>query len=134
VPDDGLAAARLRILELLERHVISAAEAAELIRALQGDAPAGEPRRREGARPEPPIAGPVLRVRVSDARTGRIRTNVAVPVPAFAMGLGLRLARRLRLPGPHFVDDVYEALRTGRRGAIVDVANEHGERVEVVIE
>jgi hypothetical protein len=136
VSDDATRDARLRVLELLEQHKISAEEAADLIRALEGRP--SERRRRDGDRfaaPEPPGGRPsVLRVRVTDMRTGRIRTNVAVPLPSFAMGIGLRLARRFRLPGPDSVDEIYEALRTGRRGVVVDVANEHGERVEVLIE
>jgi hypothetical protein len=136
VADDATRDARLRVLELLAQHRISADEAADLIRALEGR-PA-ERRRRDVDRLAPPESRSdrpsVLRVRVTDMRSGRIRTNVAVPLPSFAMGIGLRLARRFRLPGPDSVDEIYEALRTGRRGVIVDVANEHGERVEVLIE
>jgi hypothetical protein len=32
------------------------------------------------------------------------------------------------------VDDLFEAVRTGRRGTIFDVSNEGGERVEILID
>jgi len=133
---DDTRAARLRVLELLAQHRITVAEAAELLRAL-GDSGTGTD---SSSKPsttsdEPRLdRGGALRVRITDVRSGRIRTNVALPVPAFAMGLGFNLARRFRVPGPESVDEIYEALRNGRRGTIVDVTNEHGERVEVLIE
>jgi hypothetical protein len=126
--------ARLRVLQLLAEHRITVAEASELLRALR-DAGDAVPARATPASDEPRAERTrALRVRITDVRSGRIRTNVALPVPAFAMGLGLSLARRFRLPGPENVDEIYDALRNGRRGTIVDVTNEHGERVEVLIE
>jgi hypothetical protein len=72
-------------------------------------------------------------VRVTDQRTGRMRTNVSVPIGM--VGFGLSFARRFRhIPGVETVDDLFEAVRSGRRGVIFDVANEGGERVEIVID
>ncbi len=131
---DETRAARLRVLELLAQQRITVAEAAELLRAL-GTGGIESPSKPSSSPDEPRMdRGGALRVRITDVRTGRIRTNVALPVPAFAMGLGFNLARRFRVPGPESVDQIYEALRSGRRGTIVDVTNEHGERVEVLIE
>jgi hypothetical protein len=131
---DDTRAARLRVLELLAQHRITVAEAAELLRAL-GDSGTDSSSKQATSSDEPRLdRGGALRVRITDVRTGRIRTNVALPVPAFAMGLGFNLARRFRVPGPESIDEIYEALRNGRRGTIVDVTNEHGERVEVLIE
>jgi hypothetical protein len=72
-------------------------------------------------------------VRVTDQRTGRTRTNVSVPISMIGFGLGF--ARRFRrLPGVEHVDDLFEAVRSGRRGVIFDVSNEDGERVEILID
>lgn len=51
------------------------------------------------------------------------------------VGFGLNFARRFRnVPGVGVVDEVFEAVRSGRRGTIFDVANEGGERVEILID
>ena len=51
------------------------------------------------------------------------------------VGFGLGFARRFRgIPGVEHVDDLFEAVRAGRRGMIFDVANEDGERVEIFID
>jgi hypothetical protein len=128
---------RLRILELLEQQKITAVEAAELLAAL-GD-PARDGRRRERSRwlaeelAPPSDRARWFRVRVTDERTGRVRTNVSVPIGMVGFGLGF--ARRFRsVPGVNMVDEMFEAVRSGRRGIIFDVANEGGERVEILID
>jgi hypothetical protein len=130
-------AERLRILQLLEQQRITAAEAADLLAAL------GE-RTRDGRRRErtrwlaEELAPPAdrarwFRVRVTDERTGRVRTNVSVPIGMVGFGLGF--ARRFRnVPGVGMVDDLFDAVRNGRRGTIFDVSNEGGERVEILID
>ena len=79
--DDGAGDERLRVLQLLEEGKISAAEAADLLTAL---------------RQPPPPAGRArwFRVRVTDQRSGRTRTNVSVPIGMLGFGLGF--ARRLQ--------------------------------------
>ena len=128
---------RLRILELLERQKITAAEAAELLSAL-GDQ-GRDVRRRERYKWLAEDLAPAsdrarwFRVRVTDQRSGRMRTNVSVPIGMVGFGLGF--ARRFRnLPGVGHVDDLFEAVRNGRRGTIFDVSNEGGERVEIFID
>src|SRR5262249_13812930 len=128
---------RLRILELLEQGKITAAEAAELLAALSGRSQQG--RRRERGRWLVEELGPPshrarwIRVRVTDERTGRVRTNVSVPIGMVGFGLGF--ARRFRsVPGVSVVDEMFEAVRSGRRGTIFDVSNEGGERVEILID
>ena len=62
-----------------------------------------------------------------------MRTNVSVPIGMVGFGLGF--ARRFRnIPGVAHVDDLFDAVRQGRRGTIFDVANEGGERVEIFID
>src|SRR5919201_5954107 len=129
-------AERLRILQLLEQQKITAAEAADLLAAL---GQRGEARRRERNRwlaeelAPPSDRARWFRVRVTDQRTGRTRTNVSVPIGMVGFGLGF--ARRFRnIPGVGAVDDLFEAVRSGRRGTIFDVSNEGGERVEILID
>ncbi len=132
--------ARLRVLELLQQQKITAAEASELLAALgENDrGPAGRrgrDRNRWLAEELAPAADRArwFRVRVTDQRTGQMRTNVSVPIGMVGFGLGF--ARRFRhIPGVEHVDDLFEAVRAGRRGTIFDVANEGGERVEIFID
>ncbi len=128
---------RLRILELLEQQKITAVEAAELLAAL-GER-GRDVRRRERYRWLAEDLAPAtdrarwFRVRVTDQRSGQMRTNVSVPIGMVGFGLGF--ARRFRnLPGVAHVDDLFEAMRNGRRGTIFDVSNEGGERVEIFID
>jgi DNA-binding transcriptional ArsR family regulator len=135
--EPGSETARLRILELLEQRKITAAEAAELLAAL------GE-RDRESKRHErtrwladdlapPSDRARWFRVRVTDERTGRVRSNVSVPIGM--VGFGLNFARRFRgVRGVGMVDEMFEAVRSGRRGTIFDVSNDGGERVQIVID
>src|ERR1700704_500149 len=129
---------RLRVLELLEQQKITAAEAAELLAAL-GEGGGRDGRRRDRNRWLAEELAPAadrarwFRVRVTDQRTGQMRTNVSVPIGMVGFGLGF--ARRFRnIPGVEHVDDLFEAVRAGRRGTIFDVANEGGERVEIFID
>ena len=131
---------RLRVLELLEKQKITAAEASELLAALgdRGDRPR-DGRRRDRNRWLAEELAPAsdrarwFRVRVTDQRTGQMRTNVSVPIGMVGFGLGF--ARRFRhIPGVEHVDDLFDAVRAGRRGTIFDVANEGGERVEIFID
>jgi hypothetical protein len=130
---------RLRILELLEQHKITAAEAGDLLAALGERDRGRDGRRRERNRWLAEELAPAsdrarwFRVRVTDLSTGRMRTNVSVPIGMVGFGLGF--ARRFRnIPGVAHVDDLFEAVREGRRGVIFDVANEGGERVEIFID
>lgn len=128
---------RLRILRLLEQQKITASEAAELLAAIGDRAPDGRRRDRnrwlaEDLAPRSDRAR-WFRVRVTDQRTGRRRTDVSVPIGMIGFGLGF--ARRFRtIPGVGAVDDLFEAVRAGRRGTIFDVSNEGGERVEIFID
>jgi hypothetical protein len=132
--DEAGDAERLRILQLLEQQKITAAEAAELLAALGGEGRRRERRRWLAEELAPPSdRARWFRVRVTDQRTGHTRTNVSVPIGMVGFGLGF--ARRFRnIPGVGAVDDLFEAVRAGRRGTIFDVSNEGGERVEILID
>jgi hypothetical protein len=131
---------RLRILEMLEQRKITASEAADLLAALGERERVREPSRRRD-RPRwlaeelapPSDRARWFRVRVTDERSGQVRSNVSVPIGMIGFGLGF--ARRFRgVPGVGMVDEMFEAVRSGRRGTIFDVSNEGGERVEIVID
>ena len=130
---------RLKVLELLEKQKITAAEASELLAALGEGDRGRDGRRRDRNRWLAEELAPAsdrarwFRVRVTDQRTGQMRTNVSVPIGMVGFGLGF--ARRFRhIPGVEHVDDLFDAVRAGRRGTIFDVANEGGERVEIFID
>ncbi len=137
-PGEGVAESeRLRILQLLEQQKITAAEAAELLAALSDRSRDGRRRERDRWLAEelapPSDRARWIRVRVTDESTGRVRTNVTVPIGMVGFGLGF--ARRFRsVPGVNMVDEMFEAVRSGRRGTIFDVSSEGGERVEILID
>src|SRR5215472_10642322 len=129
-------AERMRVLEMLEQGKITATEAAELLRALgedEGDTESGR-RRNEPPRGDQPRW---FRVRVTDTATGRSRANVSIPWGV--VNFGMRFAPGnipFRKKGmPRQVDELWEALRSGRRGTIYDVTdNNDGERIEIIVE
>ncbi len=137
-PDPVLNHERMRVLELLEQGKISAAEAAELLRALgddDRDAVADEAPR--GERPR------WFRVRVTDVASGRPKANVSIPFGV--VNFGLRFApNNFRFMGrggkggigmPRQVDDLLDALRSGRRGTLYDITDgNEGERIEIIVE
>jgi DNA-binding transcriptional ArsR family regulator len=126
---------RLRILELLEQGKITAAEADELLSALEHRAREGRGWRGRWGGGEPGGDRPRwFRIRVTDRATGKTRANVTVPIGVVGFGIGF--ARKMRMTGPHGrpIDDIIEAVRTGRRGTVFDVTGHDGERVEIIIE
>src|SRR5258708_4329168 len=132
MPSDVSGEESLRILRLLERQKITAAEAAELLAALDAR---GRERGRWIAQELAPRSDRArwFRVRVTDGHSGRVRTNVSVPISMVGFGLGF--ARRFRnVPGVGMVDEMFDAVRSGRRGTIFDISNEGGERVEILID
>lgn len=134
----------MRILEMLEQGKITAGEAAELLRAVDGggerqqerpDRPGREERGLRGDRPR------WFRVRVTDTKTGHAKANVSIPYGMVNFGLRFAPGELLfgrKMPGgkgPHGMDEMIDALRQGRRGTIYDVtdANE-GQRIEIIVE
>jgi len=116
---------RRRILEMLEQGKITAAEADELLAALE--APSLEERLGPGGE-----RAPRLHIRITDLRSGRVKTDVVLPTGM----LGRRWGRRLAgLFAGRPVRGLQEAASAGTRGTIVDVTDDRrGERVEIVIE
>ena len=116
---------RRRILEMLERGKITAADADELLAAL--DTPPPEARLGPGGE-----RAPRLHIRVTDLRSGRVKTDVVIPTGMLGRKwlrhlTSFTIGRRMR--------GLEEAARAGTKGTIVDVTDDRrGERVEIVIE
>lgn len=122
---------RMKILKLIEEGKISAEEGAKLLSALS------DSRKNIPTPPRPPGAGGgarMLRIRVTDTRTGRSKASVQIPLALVDAGLKI---------GAHFapevqgvdMSNVMEALRMGVMGKIIDVTDEEdGEHVEIFIE
>lgn len=137
---------RMRILEMLEQGKITAGEAAELLRAVDGGGPRPEGTRAQG-RPWRDERGPHgdrprwFRVRVTDTTTGQSKANVSIPYGMVNFGLRFAPGELLfgrKMPGgkgPQGMDEMIDALRQGRRGTIYDVTDaQEGKRIEIIVE
>jgi len=120
---------RLQILKMIEDEKISAAEAAELLRALD---------REDDQRPDVPLKGASaprwFRVRVTDIGSGRSKVSVNIPMGLVNAGIKMGARFAPELEGVDF-DEISEMINSGAHGKIVDVVdNEEGERVEIFVE
>lgn len=121
----------MRILELLAEGKITAQEAAELLEALG--------RSEERGRNADRAAGGEarwFRVRVTDVRTGRRKTDINIPIN---FGWGLRFVDRFMGKASrravHHAWLAFQRGERGQRGTLVDVVDEQrGERVEIILE
>jgi hypothetical protein len=117
---------RMQILQMIESGQITAEEGAKLLAALktgsgQRDQPAGGTAR-------------WFRMRVTDLHSGRIKTNINIPMTL--VEVGIRMGARF-VPESEDVDFelVREALRSGQQRKILDVEDEDAEeRVEIFVE
>jgi hypothetical protein len=129
-PPDDLEAERRKILDMVADGTITPAEAARLLEAMEGQA------KRRPASPSAPAR--IVRVRVSDTETDRVRVNIKLPLGLIRTALrkGRGAAPDLDIGGVSFdVDELEELLRAGVQGHIIDIVDEEdGERVEVLVE
>ena len=121
---------RLQILKMIEAGTISAAEGAELLRALDQKTDRGqslEPLR--GA-----SAPRWLRVRVTDTKTGRNKVNVNIPMGLVNVGMKMGARFAPEIEGAQ-LDSLMEAIKAGQQGKVIDVYDEEdGEHVEIFVE
>ena len=120
---------RLQILKMIEQGKITAAEGAELLRALDQSDKSQKSEPLKGSSP-----ARWFRVRVTDTSTGRHKVNVNIPMGL--VNVGIRMGAKFV---PNIEDERYQdimaAIRSGRQGKIIDVSDEEGgERVEIFVE
>ena len=121
---------RLQILKMIEEGKISAAEGAELLRALdiKGDKPQA-PEPLKGA-----SAPRWFRVRVTDVNTGRNKVNINIPMGLVNVGIKMGARFAPEIEGEQ-LENILEAVRSGQHGKVMDITDEEdGERVEIFVE
>lgn len=126
---------RMRILKMLEEGKINAAQAADLLKAIDPTETNGKgPEQAEGD-PAAAKKGKWLVVKVTDTLTGKKRVNVRVPM-ALVRGASkfAGKAGKLNLGGVE-IENLDELLNAGLEGVIADVTDEEdNEHVEVFVE
>ncbi len=118
---------RMRILTMIQEKQITAEEGARLLTALNARS-GGE------AGQQPANKARWLRVRVTDAGTGRLKVNVNIPVGLVDIGIkmGARFAPEMQNMD---VTAVQTAIREGYQGKILEVEDpQDNERVELFVE
>ena len=117
---------RMQILQMIESGQITAEEGARLLAALKtGSAQRDQP---ESSPPR------WFRMRVTDLRSGKIKTNINIPMTL--VEVGIRMGARF-VPESEDIDfeQVREALRSGQQRKILDVEDQDAEeRVEIFVE
>ncbi len=123
---------RMRVLGMIERGQLTAAEGARLLDALQaGEVGRSRP---QSDTPRRSRVSRRLRVHVTDLRTGHRKVDITMPWSLVNVGLDM---------GAHFAPaglgvDFREVLRNaeaGGEGKVLDVVDaEDGERVEIYVE
>lgn len=118
---------RMKVLKLIEEGKISAEEGAKLLAALAD------------SRKTPTITlgagnARMLRIRVTDSRSGKAKVSVNLPMSLVSTGIkmGARFAPGLE---SEQLEALSEALKAGQTGKIIDVTDEEsGEHVEIFVE
>ena len=118
---------RIQILKMIEEGKISPDEGARLLGALG---------KKKAPAPPPPPGSDArwFHVRVTDSETGRNKVNVNIPMGL--VNVGIRMGARF-IPEDADIDveDLFEQIRSGAHGKIVEVIDdESGEHVEIFIE
>jgi hypothetical protein len=121
---------RLQILKMIEQGKISAAEGAELLRALSTKDEKGATRE-----PMKGISTPRwFRVRVTDVQSGRNKVNVNIPMGLVNVGIKMGARFAPEIEGEQ-LEGIMDAIRSGQQGKIMDIFDEEdGERVEIFVE
>jgi hypothetical protein len=123
---------RLRILKMVEQGKISAEDGSRLLDALS----VADRRRSQAASTAGAAAGSArwLRVRVTDARTGRNKVNVTIPMGL--VDVGLKMGARFAPEMEGFdLTQLAEMVKSGATGKLVEVQDrEDGELVEIFVE
>ena len=126
---DAVREDRLEILRLLEAGTVTADEAATLLDALDRT----NPPPLEDARPAEPMPrnSGIVRIRVTESGGDRVMTNLAFPLGL--IDSGLKIAGQFVPEYLPKAEAIRESVKTGFRGALVDV-DDGEQRVEIVVE
>jgi hypothetical protein len=121
---------RMQILKMIEEGKISAADGAELLRALSKD--------KGNQSPIEPLKGASnprwFRVRITDMKSGRNKVNVNIPFGLVNVGLKMGARFAPEMDSVDF-DELMDAVRSGKQGKVLDVMDEEGgEHVEIFVE
>ncbi|HMT19737.1 MAG TPA: hypothetical protein PKE20_00585 [Promineifilum sp.] len=121
---------RLQILKMIEEGKISAAEGAELLRALDTKV--------EKHQMQEPLKGASaprwFRVRVTDVNTGRNKVNINIPMGLVNVGIKMGARFAPEIEGQQ-LEGILDAVRSGQLGKVMDITDEEdGERVEIFVE
>jgi len=110
---------KLKILEMIAKGKVSPEEGADLLNALENDAT---------------ISGTArwLFIRVTEPETGKVHVNVRIPV-GWASKL-LKFVNRFADDVDFDLEELYEAIRAGEPGQVIQVDAEDGNRVEIWLE
>lgn len=121
---------RLQILKMIEEGKISAAEGAELLRALSAKEERGP-----AMEPMKGVSSPRwFRVRVTDVQSGRNKVNVNIPMGLVNVGIKMGARFAPEIEGQQ-LEGIMDAIRSGQQGKIMDIFDEEdGERVEIFVE
>jgi hypothetical protein len=117
---------RLRILQMIQEGKVTADEGAKLLAALGSS--------RSTPPPSPARDPRLLRVRITDASSGKTKVNVNIPMSL--VNVGIKLGARFTPANVEVdYDEIMEAIRSGASGKLVDVEDlESNEHVEVWVE
>lgn len=121
---------RLQILKMIEEGKISAAEGAELLRALdtKGDKVQAQEPMKGASSPR------WFRVRVTDVNSGRNKVNINIPMGLVNVGIKMGARFAPEIEGER-LEDILDAVRSGQLGKVMDITDdEDGERVEIFVE
>jgi hypothetical protein len=123
---------RMMILKMLKDGKITADEAAKLLEAI-GETKTKAEHSHEDHETEK-VEGKFFRVKITDATTGKIRTNIRIPLSV--MGAGAKFGARFtpQIEGLE-EEDIMRLVRSGEVGKIIDLFDdEDGEHTEIYIE
>lgn len=120
---------RMKILKMINDGKINAEEGSQLLSAISQRS--DKPRKTSNRS----LSGQMLRVRVTDMRTGKAKVNVNVPMKLVDAGLNIAAQFTPEMENAQMMEAVKEALAENISGKIVDVFDEEDqEHVEIFIE
>ncbi|NPV56783.1 MAG: hypothetical protein HPY76_08980 [Anaerolineae bacterium] len=127
---------RLMILKMVEEGKITPDEAIGLLNTLDKAAKA-EKAQQFGDHVPPEGSsrtGKYLRIRVTDAETDKVRTNIRMPLSMVSAGIKMGMRFTPEIEGMQ-LGELQDFINTGVTGQVIDIIDEKdGEHVEIYIE